>query len=102
MTRYKFYRGEAGIYGFLIEGHSGFGAEGTDIVCASVSSAAYMAANTITNICNIPAEINITDAKFEVTLSLEDAKQCQDILAGLQLHLDQLQRQYPDFIQPLH
>ena len=50
MTKYKFLTDEKGIYGFIIKGHSGYGEQGGDIVCAAVSSAAYMVINTITDI----------------------------------------------------
>ena len=36
------------ICGFEISGHSDYAEEGSDIVCAAVSSAALMTANTIT------------------------------------------------------
>ena len=36
--------------GFCISGHAGAGSAGRDIVCAAVSSAAYMAANTLTDV----------------------------------------------------
>ncbi|WP_442974828.1 ribosomal-processing cysteine protease Prp, partial [Ruminococcus sp.] len=36
------------IRGFEISGHSDYSEHGSDIICAAVSSAAYMAANTVT------------------------------------------------------
>lgn len=49
------------LIGFRISGHSGFAESGSDIVCASISSAAYMAANTITDIINISAEVDVDE-----------------------------------------
>ena len=46
MIRAVFFEGENG-RGFEISGHAG-GSAGRDIVCAAVSSAVYMAANTVT------------------------------------------------------
>ena len=44
------------ITGFTISGHSDFAEQGSDIVCSAVSSAVYMAANTITEVQQIEAE----------------------------------------------
>ena len=38
---------EGGVLGFSMEGHAEYGEAGEDIVCAAVSSAAYLAANTM-------------------------------------------------------
>ena len=50
MTKATFYFDKNVPYGFLISGHSDFAEEGYDIVCASISSAAYLVANTITEV----------------------------------------------------
>ena len=42
--------------GFDISGHAMFAESGSDIVCASVSSAAYMAANTVTAVILNPRD----------------------------------------------
>ena len=41
------------IQGFEISGHSDYSEEGSDIICAAVSSAAYMTANTLTAISRL-------------------------------------------------
>ena len=79
--------------GFSMEGHAEYGEAGEDIVCAAVSSAAYLAANTITEICRCPADTEARDGFLRV--SVEEPAGCQDILLGLRLHLGQLQQQYP-------
>ena len=43
---------------FTIKGHSGFSEEGSDIVCAAVSSAAIMSVNTITEILGVKIPMN--------------------------------------------
>ena len=48
-----FTRPDGDLVGFRISGHSGCGEEGNDIVCAAVSSAAYMTANTVTEILSV-------------------------------------------------
>ena len=47
-----FHFGENGI-SFTVKGHSGSANAGEDIVCAAVSSAVYMAANTVTEILGL-------------------------------------------------
>ena len=49
------------IVGFSIDGHAGFGEAGTDIVCAAVSSAAYMTVNTITEVLHADAHVSADD-----------------------------------------
>ena len=50
MIRATFYKEGDLLKGFEIKGHSGYADEGEDVICATVSSAAYMAANTVTEI----------------------------------------------------
>jgi uncharacterized protein YsxB (DUF464 family) len=83
--------------GFDISGHSGSAARGSDIVCAAVSSAAYMAANTLTEVCGCHAEIYEADGALRVTVS--DPEQAQIVLKGLEIHLQGLVAQYPKFIK---
>ncbi len=101
MTKATFYFDGNVPYGFLISGHSGFASEGEDIVCASVSSASYMVANTITEILNVNAEIEVSDAKMKLTVNKEQRHITKDILLGLKLHLDSLAEDYPKFLETL-
>lgn len=100
MTKVKFLADGKGLYGFEISGHCS--KDGDDetgrIVCAAVSSAAYMAANTVTEIVGDKAEADASDAfmRFEVK---EPSKGTADILKGLQLHLTELSCQYSDNIR---
>lgn len=83
---------------FKINGHSGSAESGQDIVCAAVSSAAYMAVNTITEILGEKVEASVRDGYMKVTLcSGTDA--AKDILRGLELHISELSKDYPDFIK---
>lgn len=85
--------------GFHISGHSMYDEAGKDIVCAFVSSAAYMAANTITDVIRANAKASARDGDMRVLVSPEDAHKCRDILEGLRLHLKNTQEQYPDYLQ---
>ena len=96
MTKATFYFDGNVPYGFLISGHSGFAESGEDIVCASVSSAVYMAANTIIEIMKLSPEAEVRDGYFRFTMNLSDARKSKTITDGLYLHLSELQGQYPN------
>ena len=97
MIKVKFFRSKNdALTGFEISGHSGAGIRGNDIVCAAVSSAAYMAANTIIDIIGIEAEADVSEGRMKISVSSEDAKKAKDTLLGLELHLNGLAEQYPN------
>ncbi len=80
-----------------MSGHTGV--RGESVVCAAVSSACYMAANTMTEILDVNADITVNDGYMRVAAAGDDLPKAQTILRGLQLHLEQLAQQYPDKIQ---
>ena len=85
--------------GFDFRGHAGYGTSGNDIVCASVSSAAYLVANTITEVMKVDADITV-DESGSMTLNVpqEDTTKTKDILLGLELHIRELSKQYPKHV----
>ena len=87
-------RGE--LSGFEISGHALFSTHGSDIVCAAVSSAAIMAANTITEVFGEKAEVKAEEGYL--VLEGVTSAASQGILNGLKLHLEQLAQQYPENI----
>lgn len=84
--------------GFEISGHSGFAEEGSDIVCAAVSSAAYMCVNTLTEIQHLTPEISEADGLLTLKLDAQQTGEAQTVMKGFLLHLEQLSQQYPDYI----
>ena len=92
--------GTSPILGFSISGHSGYAEEGEDIICAAVSSASYMTANTITEILNVePVELSVSDGNMCLKLDELSAHKCSDILRGFVLHLSSLSEQYKQYIK---
>ena len=86
--------------GFSMRGHSGYGEENTDIVCAAVSSAAYLTVNTVTDVLHVtPLALRVEDGDMFFRIDQKDEPSCRDILAGLKLHLIQLEEQYSDYIR---
>ena len=89
---------DGSLRGFCIRGHSGYSEQGSDIVCAAVSSAAYMAANTIIEVLNINADVALDDGYMRLRILPSEAKTCRDILTGFKLHLCSLEEQYSDYL----
>ena len=102
MTLSKFFINQGTIVGFEISGHACAGRYGSYIVCAAISSAALMAANTITEIYGIPAQIIEKDGYLKLMLSVNDSKRCQELLRGLSLHLAELEKQYPHSLKVIY
>ena len=97
MIKVTFLRHEDEYRGFVISGHSGYADEGEDIVCSAVSSAAYMTANTLTEIVGIKADITLDDGHMKFT-SVDCTSEVQTIYKGLALHLNALAEQYNRYI----
>ena len=100
MTSVKFLADGKGVYGFEISGHCSLDSDDEigKIVCSAVSSAAYMAANTVTEIIGDEAEADVSDAKMFFSVknpSLASLK----VLEGLKLHLCELSDQYSNNIK---
>ena len=83
--------------GFEIRGHAG-GNAGRDIVCAAVSSAVYMTANTVTEIIKVHADISEQDGHLKFSVG-EENDSAVAVLDGLKLHLTELSKQYPKKIK---
>lgn len=99
MINISFYvTAKGALLGFRIVGHSGYAEQGSDIVCAAVSSAAIMTANTITDIMNIGCEVSVDDGDMMLRIFQRDAASCSDILSGFKLHTLQLEEQYSEYI----
>ncbi len=97
MTRVVFFRRGNDITGFRITGHCTSDENDFDgkLCCAAVSSAAYMTANTVTEVERVKAHIEVDDA--QMLLSLPDGcSGCQSVLRGFELHIKELSEQYPD------
>ena len=94
MIRVSFRTRQGVLCGYRITGHAGAGSAGEDIVCAAVSSAAYMTANTITDILSLPADIAVEDGLMDLTVT-GDVTACQALLSGFRMHIEALQDQYP-------
>lgn len=87
------------VYGFHITGHSDMNPDGPEILCAAVSSAAYMTANTVTDVIGLSPELSVDDGDMVLKVKTEsEAEQCRVLLDGLRLHLSSLAEQYPKYL----
>ncbi|MBQ3265338.1 MAG: ribosomal-processing cysteine protease Prp [Ruminococcus sp.] len=98
MIKVEFF-GTEPICGFHITGHSDMNPEGPEILCAAVSSAAYMTANTVTDVIGLEPELQVSDGDMYLKVKTEtEAGQCRVIFDGLKLHLSSLAEQYPKYL----
>ena len=101
MIRIEFFSGINGLCGFEAEGHAMSGEAGEDILCAFVSSACLMTANTVTDVLGLDADAQSQDGYLKLMI-LENAEKAQDILNGLKLHMTQLEKDYPKNIKVIY
>jgi len=100
MTNVKFLADNKGLYGFSVSGHSSIDCDDEvgKIVCAAVSSAVYMAANTITEIIGDSVDAEVDEAKMLIKVKNPSDKTLA-VLEGLKLHLSELSNQYGNNIR---
>ena len=105
MTSVIFHTVEDRIIGFDAQGHSGYGEEGEDIVCAAVTSAVRLVEATVNDVMGLCAAVKVNEREASITLRLpgglaSDAEStCQNLLTGLMVYLAQLHDEYPDNIE---
>ncbi len=97
MIRATFYRKGDKPCGFEISGHSGYAEEGSDVICASVSSAAYMAVNTVTDVIGAYGEATVDEGYLEF-ITESDKSEVQAVLKGLEFHVKALAEEYDEYI----
>ncbi len=100
MTIAKLLTDKNGLYGFEVSGHSTENCDDLEgkLVCAFISSAVYMAANTITEVVGDECGIEVEDGFMRLTAD-NPQKGTKTVLEGLRLHLTELSKQYPKQIK---
>ena len=106
MTTIKFEKNELGeIIGFTAEGHTNYGVQGEDIVCAAASSIIQTAALGILMVAETNAKIVRDEKKALFSVKLPDEltptqrRDCNIILRTLLVGLDDLATNYSDFVE---
>ena len=102
MTKISVYKKGSHIAGYIVEGHTGYADEGSDIVCAAVSTVATHTLNGLTDVVKILVGYEIRDAYLECivpdNLSEEERKQSDILLDAMYQTLKSLEEQYKEYI----
>ncbi len=100
MTSVKFLADAKGIYAFCVSGHSSHNSDDElgKIVCSAVSSAVYLAANTITDIIGDRAEAEVSEGLMDFRV-INPSNEAYKIMDGLKLHLTELSKEYSNNIK---
>ena len=107
MTTVKFLTEGKRITGFDVSGHSGYAEEGSDIVCAAVTSAVRLTEATINDIFGLAANVKVREKSGSISLRLpgglsdRDEHAVQGLLSGLMLYFTELHDEYPDNVEVL-
>ena len=102
MIKVEFFGTEL-IYGFHIMGHSDMNPGGPEILCAAVSSAAYMTANAVTDVIGLKPVLLNKDGNMYLKVKTEsEAEQCRVLFDGLRLHLREMAKQYPKYLKVIN
>ncbi len=99
MTNIGFFLSGSQIKGFKVSGHATENAEDEvgRLVCSAVSSAAYLTANTITDVIGAKADIKVSEGEMTLML-LDSADDCQVTLKGFRLHVKELSKQFKNYV----
>lgn len=96
MITVRFHKKGDLLVGFDIRGHANYRRGKDDIVCASVSSAAYMTVNAVTDVLFCKANVSASDeGKMDFLLLDEDNRSALDMIKALEFHLSNLAKDYP-------
>lgn len=85
--------------GFSVKGHAGLADFGSDICCASVSSAVMMTANTITEVYKIDAYVSVDENEISLKLRSDEKGDGDRLILGLLTHLELLCDEFPGHIK---
>ena len=102
MTTVTFHSAGGRLDGFVVEGHSGYAEEGSDIVCAAISAAVGLTECTVNEVMGLGAAVKAKEKSARISLKLppalsEDSESlCQTVLTGLMVYLRALGEEYPD------
>ena len=105
MTSVIFHTVEDRIIGFDAQGHSGYGEEGEDIVCAAVTSAVRLVEATVNDVMGLCASVKVNQETATISLRLPGGlaptaeSTCQNLMTGLMVYLAQLHDEYPEHIE---
>jgi uncharacterized protein YsxB (DUF464 family) len=107
MTTVTFHSQQGRIVGFTVTGHSGYAPEGSDIVCAAVTSAVRLTECAVNDVLGLGAAVKVKEKDASISLRLPgglgqtNESTCQTLLAALMVYLAELHTEYPDHLMVL-
>ena len=97
MIRAEFFQSDGILKGFDISGHAGYAESGSDIVCASVSSAVQFAVNILDEFeCEPVVDVADNLISCRVTASENTAGAVIEVFRN---HLESILEEFPDTIK---
>ena len=105
MTTVSFLMEQSRIVGFDVQGHSGWGREGEDIVCAAVTSAVRLVEATVNDVMGLCASVKVDQQTAAISFRLPGGlaptaeSTCQNLMTGMMVYLAQLHDEYPEHIE---
>ncbi len=103
MVSFRVFKAQGKIRGFEIKGHANEDVCGKDIVCAAVSSAAYLAVNTLTDEFGIAAQAQAEPGSMYFMLPDGcESQEAQAVLNGLVKHIKAVSCDYPHNLKVIY
>ena len=90
------------IVGFTVKGHSGLAQEGSDVLCAAVTSAVRLTECALNDVLGLEAPVKLREEdaylsiKLPGGLSESGEELCQTLLTALMVYFSSLQEEHPD------
>lgn len=84
--------------GFSVSGHSGYSVSGSDIVCASVSSAVMLTINTANEFFGLNAIVKVDDNKISCSVQ-NSTKESDKLFLSLKEHLSAVSEEFPKYLK---
>ena len=110
MTKLVFFRSDGIFYGFEEQGHTGYGQEGDDIICAALSAMTMLIINTVEVAYASHIDYNIDESTTKITVKsksalpeFEEDEKKRYAISGLfmsyYIQLGDLMEEYYDYLQ---
>lgn len=109
VTKITFFRKNGVFWGFKETGHTGFGEEGDDVLCAALSAMTMLIINTLEVVLSCPVDYTIDDKTADITLRCpsalpefeKDEKKnfaASSLIEGYFVQLNDLVEEYYDYL----
>ena len=70
MTTVTFHMEGERIVGFTVQGHSGYADEGSDIICAAVTSAVRLTECAVNDVLGLGASVKVRESDASITMKI--------------------------------